>query len=338
MLSKTSILVLLSSLMINAAPLAEPDASDSNSSAIPLYYQCGGSNWTGATQCVDGATCVSQNEYYYQCVATSDSGDSNNSVAATTTAATSNTVETSDAEAGSLANTASVAHEKQDTTTYAQTATEDTSSSEVLQSSTVQKTTLSTFSSVLSTKAGSNAVKTAASVSTTISSVASSASAASSSSSASSDSSSSPDIKTVSGGFSGSTEITRYWDCCAPSFCWEGKSNSTSGRVAVCDSNGDTLQVDGNNFQSGCVGGKAYMCADQVPWAINDNLAYGFAAASVIGASEDTLACACFKLTFTSTSIKGKQMIVQITNTGGGTHMTNNAFDLALPASGFGEL
>ncbi|GMG50746.1 unnamed protein product [Ambrosiozyma monospora] len=79
------------------------------------------------------------------------------------------------------------------------------------------------------------------------------------------------------------------------------------------------------------------MCPDQVPWAINDNLAYGFAAASVIGASEDTLACACFKLTFTSTSIKGKQMIVQITNTGGGTHMTNNAFDLALPASGFGE-
>ncbi|GME85766.1 unnamed protein product [Ambrosiozyma monospora] len=290
MLSKTSILLLLSSLMINAAPLAETDASDSSSSTIPLYYQCGGINWTGATQCVEGATCYSQNDYYYQCIATENvpSATAAASVAATTTPA-ANTVETSDAESGSLANTASVGHEKKASTTYSQTATEDTVSSEVLQSSTIQKTTLSTSNSVLSTKAGSNAVTTSASVSTKISSIASSsasvstkpssiassASAASSSASASSDSSSSSDIKTVSGGFSGSTDITRYWDCCAPSFCWEGKSNSTSGRVAVCDSNGDKLEVDGNNFQSGCVGGKAYMCPDQVPWAINDNLAYG---------------------------------------------------------------
>ncbi|GMF06847.1 unnamed protein product [Ambrosiozyma monospora] len=123
MLTKTSILVLLSSLMINAVPVAEPDASGSSSSLVPLYYQCGGSNWTGATQCVDGATCASQNDYYHQCQATADSGDSNNAVAATTTAA--NTVQTSDAEAGSLANTASVAHENQKSTTNSQTATED---------------------------------------------------------------------------------------------------------------------------------------------------------------------------------------------------------------------
>ncbi|GMG55487.1 unnamed protein product [Ambrosiozyma monospora] len=196
MISKTSILLLLSSLVANAVPIAEPDASDSSSSLIPVYHQCGGSNWTGATQCVDGATCASQNEYYHQCVATADSGESNNAVAATTTSA-SNTV----------------------------------ISSNIIQSSNVQKTSLATSKSVLSTKAGSNAIKTAStSVSTKISSVASSASAASSSASASSDSSSSSNIKTVSGGFSGSTDITRYWDCCAPSFCWEGKSNSTSGR------------------------------------------------------------------------------------------------------------
>ncbi|GMG43339.1 unnamed protein product [Ambrosiozyma monospora] len=232
MLSKTSIILLLSSLMVNAAPLAESDASDSSSSTIPLYYQCGGINWTGATQCVEGATCYSQNDYYYQCIATENvpSATTAASVAATTTPA-ANTVETSDGEAGSLANTASVGHEKKASTTYHQTATEDTASSEVLPSSTIQKTTLTTSNSVLSTKAESSAVTTSASVSTTISSVASSASAvASASSSASSDSSSSSEIKTVSGGFSGSTDITRYWDCCAPSFCWEGKSNSTSGR------------------------------------------------------------------------------------------------------------
>ena len=35
------------------------------------------------------------------------------------------------------------------------------------------------------------------------------------------------------------------------------------------------------NAQSGCNGGGAYVCHDQQPWAVNDNLAYGFAAATV---------------------------------------------------------
>lgn len=32
------------------------------------YGQCGGSGYTGATSCVSGYTCTSQNPYYYQCV------------------------------------------------------------------------------------------------------------------------------------------------------------------------------------------------------------------------------------------------------------------------------
>lgn len=32
------------------------------------YYQCGGVNWTGATSCASGLTCVKQNEFYYQCL------------------------------------------------------------------------------------------------------------------------------------------------------------------------------------------------------------------------------------------------------------------------------
>ncbi|PNP54860.1 hypothetical protein THARTR1_04549 [Trichoderma harzianum] len=40
------------------------------------------------------------------------------------------------------------------------------------------------------------------------------------------------------------------------------------------------------------------------------------------------------RLTFTSTSITGKQMIIQVTNTGG--DLENNHFDLAIPGGGVG--
>ncbi|TDZ54796.1 putative pectate lyase E [Colletotrichum trifolii] len=41
-------------------------------SQATLYGQCGGSGWTGPTTCVSGATCVSYNEWYSQCIAGSD--------------------------------------------------------------------------------------------------------------------------------------------------------------------------------------------------------------------------------------------------------------------------
>jgi hypothetical protein len=59
------------------------------------------------------------------------------------------------------------------------------------------------------------------------------------------------------------------------------------------------------------------MCSDQSPWAVSDSLAYGFAAVSIPNESESDWCCACYELTFTSTSIAGKKMIVQATNTGG---------------------
>ncbi|KAF8161682.1 endoglucanase [Crassisporium funariophilum] len=34
----------------------------------PLYGQCGGISWTGATTCVSGAACVKTNDYYSQCL------------------------------------------------------------------------------------------------------------------------------------------------------------------------------------------------------------------------------------------------------------------------------
>lgn len=32
------------------------------------WQQCGGANWTGATQCESGSTCTKQNDYYSQCL------------------------------------------------------------------------------------------------------------------------------------------------------------------------------------------------------------------------------------------------------------------------------
>ncbi|PVF92689.1 putative pectate lyase [Serendipita vermifera] len=49
----------------------------------PLYGQCGGLNWTGPTTCVSGATCVYSNDWYSQCVPSTQ--------AATTTTKTSST-------------------------------------------------------------------------------------------------------------------------------------------------------------------------------------------------------------------------------------------------------
>ncbi|ORY72502.1 glycoside hydrolase [Neocallimastix californiae] len=102
--------------------------------------------------------------------------------------------------------------------------------------------------------------------------------------------------------------------------------------------NGCTITGTGGdnnaNAKSGCDGGEAFMCTDQQPWAVSDTLSYGFAAASISGGSEASWCCACYKLTFTSTSIAGKQMIVQVTNTGG--DLGENHFDLQMPGGGLG--
>jgi xyloglucan-specific endo-beta-1,4-glucanase len=38
------------------------------SGTIPIYYQCGGINWTGSGSCAAGLTCTVLNPYYYQCL------------------------------------------------------------------------------------------------------------------------------------------------------------------------------------------------------------------------------------------------------------------------------
>ncbi|KAL8732963.1 MAG: hypothetical protein Q9166_002361 [cf. Caloplaca sp. 2 TL-2023] len=126
----------------------------------------------------------------------------------------------------------------------------------------------------------------------------------------------------------GSGTTTRYWDCCKPSCAWS--MAGLTSPVKTCDINDQPL-ANGATVQSGCNGGVSFMCSDQSPWAVNDNLAYGFAA---VTASNPTC-CTCYNLTFTSDGpIKGKTMIVQATNTG--HDVSGTQFDLAMPGGGFG--
>ncbi|CAE6518919.1 unnamed protein product [Rhizoctonia solani] len=107
---------------------------------------------------------------------------------------------------------------------------------------------------------------------------------------------------------------TRYWDCCKESCGWSGKASVTSP-VQSC--NKDSKPLTDPNTKSGCDGGPAFACANHSPWAVNDNLSYGFAAVKLQGGTEASWCCQCYELTFTSGPVQGKKMIVQATNTGG---------------------
>ncbi|XP_060522846.1 endoglucanase-like isoform X2 [Cylas formicarius] len=136
----------------------------------------------------------------------------------------------------------------------------------------------------------------------------------------------------IPGGKSGSGTTTRYWDCCKPSCAWvENLPSGYTKAVDTCSADGVT--VVNASVQSSCGGGGAYMCNDQQPFAVSSTLAYGFAAASFTGGADVNLCCACFLLTFQD-QIQGKQMVLQVTNTGG--DLGQNQFDIALPGGGVG--
>lgn len=99
--------------------------------------------------------------------------------------------------------------------------------------------------------------------------------------------------------------------------------------MRTCDINDQPFVLDpiaAAAVTSGCDdtgSGMGFACSDQTPWAINDDLAYGFAAVNPpLGQC-----CKCYKLTFTSGTVQGKQMIVQATNTG---FIGDNQFDIAV--------
>ncbi|KAI1841271.1 hypothetical protein JX266_012507 [Neoarthrinium moseri] len=61
---------------------------------VGIYGQCGGSGYTGSTQCVSGAVCSSYNPYYYQCIPGVTTGSSTNEATSTSTRVTSATSKT----------------------------------------------------------------------------------------------------------------------------------------------------------------------------------------------------------------------------------------------------
>jgi len=133
------------------------------------------------------------------------------------------------------------------------------------------------------------------------------------------------------GSTSASGTTTRYWDCCKGSCGWNGKA-AVNSPVQSCQRDGvNGIDV---NAQSGCNGGPSYPCNSNQPWAVNDNLAYGFAAAHLAGQSESDWCCACYQLQFTSGPVTGKTLVVQVVNTGG--DLGDNHFDLQIPGGGVG--
>lgn len=145
---------------------------------------------------------------------------------------------------------------------------------------------------------------------------------------------------------------SRYWDCCKP-HC--SSPFNTNRLCANCATDGidetPCFKVVGNEYstwneatKSGCESdGVAYACYRHVPYAVCENLAYGYAAVPGAGSAD---ACGkCFQLTFDGGShnndvkaahkaMKGKTMIVMASNIG--HDVSGGQFDLMIPGGGVG--
>ncbi len=121
---------------------------------------------------------------------------------------------------------------------------------------------------------------------------------------------------------------TRYWDCCQP-HCAQQDGHK-------CSQDGTTRTGDGT---SACNGGGAYACYDEAPRAVSECLSYGYIAKANPNCG------GCYRIQFTgqgehlasdpgSQLIRGKQMIVKVSNTG--SDVAGNQFDLMIPGGGVG--
>jgi hypothetical protein len=121
---------------------------------------------------------------------------------------------------------------------------------------------------------------------------------------------------------------TRYWDCC---------------QTACSQNDGHRCAQDGvtrtGDSQSSCQGGGSFACYDEAPRAMSDCLSYGYIAKANPNCG------GCYRIQFTgegyynandpgSKAIKGKQMIVKVSNTG--SDVAGNQFDLMIPGGGVG--
>jgi hypothetical protein len=133
---------------------------------------------------------------------------------------------------------------------------------------------------------------------------------------------------------------TRYWDCCKPHCGWEGNTEPYGvSTLASCDQGDNSM---GSNYEAAnsCTGGNAYMCHSMSPWAVNSNVAYGYAAVQGTG----DICGKCYQIQFTgngqygadlgAAALSGKTMIVQATNIGS---VNPGQFDILIPGGGVGD-
>lgn len=127
----------------------------------------------------------------------------------------------------------------------------------------------------------------------------------------------------------GNGYATRYWDCCQP-HCSQFDGHR-------CNQDGTSRT---GNTQSSCSGGGSFACYDEAPKAVSDCLSYGYVAKANPNCGQ------CYRIQFTgegqysatdpgSKAIKGKQMILKVSNTGG--DVASNQFDMMIPGGGVGQ-
>ena len=122
-------------------------------------------------------------------------------------------------------------------------------------------------------------------------------------------------------------QTTRYWDCAKPSSAWAGKG-PVSAPVKSCKADGVTPTSDSD--------ADAFICTNQQPFEVSENLSYGFGAISFMGQGESDSTCGCFKVVFDEgTPVAGKTFIMQATNIG---DLGSNHVDIAMPGGGFGQV
>ncbi|KAJ4464092.1 glycoside hydrolase superfamily [Lentinula edodes] len=138
--------------------VAVATTASSTTSALPLYAQCGGQDWTTSTTCVSGASCVYQNDYYSQCLPVTASSSSTLASSASTSSLTSVVAAVSSTTlSGSVTASSSV----KSTTALSSVATSSsvkaTTTSSATASSSVKSTTTSSSVAAASSSATSSA-------------------------------------------------------------------------------------------------------------------------------------------------------------------------------------
>ncbi|NLB64535.1 MAG: hypothetical protein GX801_10605 [Fibrobacter sp.] len=150
---------------------------------------------------------------------------------------------------------------------------------------------------------------------------------------------------------------SRYWDCCKPHCSWREEVDTNANPFKICKNcnindqeisafvespNADEWWHGYEGTKSGCdEGGVAYTCYDHAPYAVCEDLAYGF-----VAAPGSEAACGkCFLLEFDGGNkegnikdshrmLAGKRMIVMASNIGHDVEV--GQFDIMIPGGGLG--